>query len=595
MSYYALYLKYRPLRFDEVGGQDPIVKTLKNALLGDKLAHAYLFSGPRGTGKTSMARLLAKAMNCDDGFGFECNKCDNCIEVIDGIHPDVIEIDAASNNGVDDIRSLIESVRYAPMKGEYKVYIIDEVHMMTPNAFNALLKTLEEPPAKVVFILATTEIHKVPQTIASRCQRFDFQRVSDKAIKERLEVVLAKENIQYDDKSLDLIVSLADGGMRDALSILDQVVNYTNNIINVPSILELYSLVNQNEKVDLLRNIFNGETALVIEKINYLIDRGAKIQTLTEDLNQMLKDLVIYNNLRNEKFLSTISNDEAVELISLTTTGHLLEMMDILTRSESEYRNIHNVRNLFEITILKMINVQVEVRGEKSLLARKSSPTLHEIEKNNTSPTSKSKAFSNNEEYNLLSGFTKTEESEKPRTISESTKSVKSEKVVQNEPIKKSSLANPIYQKAILESHLPENITKINDANLIKLLSNANKELKMTISNKWDSLLPLFSDSTIGVYAELLHDAHITVACKDILIVEFDYDYVINKFNDQLNRNIIKELMQRAFGVPYAIYGFSRIASANLIKHWRDLSQLGKLPKGDDAKYKLEEILKNAK
>jgi DNA polymerase-3 subunit gamma/tau len=226
MSYKALYLTYRPQTFEEVAGQKAIVRTLKNALASGKMAHAYLFAGPRGTGKTTMARLFAKALDCEEGLGHQCNKCSNCLAISEGSHPDVIEIDAASNNGVDQVRDLIDKVKYAPIKGKYKVYIIDEVHMMSTGAFNALLKTLEEPPENVIFILCTTEPYKVLPTILSRCQRFDFSKLSDEEMRGKLLEVLTQEKTVYDEEGVKAVIALADGGMRDALSILDQVLAY---------------------------------------------------------------------------------------------------------------------------------------------------------------------------------------------------------------------------------------------------------------------------------------------------------------------------------------------------------------------------------
>ena len=232
MAYKALYRTYRPQTFDEVAGQQHIVKTLKNALATGKIAHAYLFAGPRGTGKTTMAKLFAKALNCEEGIGHQCNECKNCKAIIDGSHPDVLELDAASNNGVDEIRELIDKVKYGTILGRYKVYIIDEVHMLSTGAFNALLKTLEEPPEHVIFILATTEPHKILPTILSRCQRYDFEKVSDADIRERLKIVLKEEGASFTDDAVNLIVKLADGGMRDALSILEKVLAYSGNSLN---------------------------------------------------------------------------------------------------------------------------------------------------------------------------------------------------------------------------------------------------------------------------------------------------------------------------------------------------------------------------
>ena len=259
MSYKALYRTYRPKNFNEVYGQQHIVRTLSNALKENKIAHAYLFCGPRGTGKTTMARLFAKALNCENGFGHQCNICPNCIAISEGTHPDVIEIDAASNRGIDDIRDLIDKVKYAPIKGKYKVYIIDEVHMMTPEAFNALLKTLEEPPSNVVFILATTEPYKLMPTILSRVQRYDFSKVKDSDLLANLKRVCDQEKIIYTEEALKLIVSLSDGGVRDSLSLLDQAVAYAGNNLSVKAVQELFGLSTIEEKLSIINQIVKGD------------------------------------------------------------------------------------------------------------------------------------------------------------------------------------------------------------------------------------------------------------------------------------------------------------------------------------------------
>ena len=241
MAYKALYRKYRPSTFEEVVGQKHVVMTLQNAIKNNKLAHAYLFCGPRGTGKTSVAKLLAKTINCTSE-NKPCGHCANCIDIQESTHPDVVELDAATNNGVDEVRELIEKVKYAPMQGKYKVYIIDEVHMMTSSAFNALLKTLEEPPEYCIFILATTEPHKVLPTIVSRCQRFDFNKVSVPVIKERLRYIVGQEGITCDDDALQLIAELAEGGMRDALSVLDQCIAYSQDNITAEDVSTVYGI-----------------------------------------------------------------------------------------------------------------------------------------------------------------------------------------------------------------------------------------------------------------------------------------------------------------------------------------------------------------
>ena len=286
MAYKALYRTYRPSTFKEVAGQGHIVKTLKNALACNKIAHAYLFCGPRGTGKTTMTKLLAKALNCEEGQGHQCNECSNCLAINDGSHPDVIEIDAASNNGVEDVRDIIERVKYSPIKGKYKVYIIDEVHMMSPNAFNALLKTLEEPPANVIFILATTEPHKVLPTILSRCQRYDFSKVDDTSITDRIVNILNSENISYDEKALKLIISLSDGGVRDALSLLDQAIAYCGDKITEKAVEDIFGLISIEEIVNLILNVYQGNINYVLDKVNALFANNSSL--LGSDFNAKL-------------------------------------------------------------------------------------------------------------------------------------------------------------------------------------------------------------------------------------------------------------------------------------------------------------------
>lgn len=352
MAYQALYRKYRPASFDEVVGQKHIVQTLKNAITNQRIAHAYLFCGPRGTGKTSIAKIFARTLNCT-GENPPCMECENCKLSLDGTHPDIIEIDAASNNGVDEVRALIERVNYSPMEGKYKIYIIDEVHMMTSGAFNALLKTIEEPPEHVIFIFATTEPHKVLPTILSRCQRYDFSKVSNQDIKERLIQICGKENVNADEDALEFIATLADGGMRDALSILDQCIAYEQDHITIDAVREIYGVVQPKELGELVSKLNPEEANLAIEQLKKIESRGMDMKRLCADLISMFKDSLLFDMAKQTDLIS----EQRKEILSTYFINHPVQKrIQILNDLMNLYNRLafsSNVMDYIETILLK--------------------------------------------------------------------------------------------------------------------------------------------------------------------------------------------------------------------------------------------------
>ena len=376
MAYQTLYRKYRPKTFELVYGQDVIVKTLKNVIKNDKLSHAYLFTGPRGTGKTSSAKLFAKAINClNNKDGDACNECENCKSFNNNSNPDIIEIDAASNNGVDEIREIKNKVSLVPSMSKYKVYIIDEVHMLSIGAFNALLKTLEEPPEYIIFILATTEPQKIPATIISRCQRFDFKSISHDKMKQCLENIISKENITIDDGAIEEIINNSKGGMRDAIGLLDQASAFCNNNITANDIEELSGNISIKQIRTFLSNIMQKEYNVIFDLISNYSSNGKDFALICEKIINYIREGILYKKkINTDKIL-----DEDKNIFDKLSDTDLYDLIDYLSDTLVKVKNSYQKELTFEVQMIQMID---KIFNKESNVSRETS--INEIKLENT-------------------------------------------------------------------------------------------------------------------------------------------------------------------------------------------------------------------
>lgn len=551
MAYQALYRKYRPTNFDEVVGQTHIIQTLKNAIVQNRIAHAYLFCGPRGTGKTSIAKIFAKTLNCTNSQDAPCGVCENCKMAANGSHPDIIEIDAASNNGVDEVRNLIDKVKYAPMQGKYKIYIIDEVHMMTSGAFNALLKTIEEPPAHVIFIFATTEPNKVLPTIISRCQRFDFNKVSMHDIKYRLFVVCKNEGIEIDENGLTLIAQLADGGMRDALSILDQCVAYCSSHIDVNDIRKIYGVVTSEDIGKLFYSVYKKDVDSFVKDIQKYSDMGMDIKRLTADFIHMLKDSLILDYSENSTLVSDMNKDMIRKYFKLAPINFRIKCMEELMDTYNKYTYASNTLDYLEASLLKISSYSYESK-------------IHIIDS----------------DYN---DFKEIEEEENYETSYDDTSDNSDiiEKNIQkddNNGVLEKFEISDVSRETLKQSENTNNKIILNDEFVIQLLVGATKMERSIDTNKFNNIGQFISSLEFGKYAATLRNSSIMASGSNYIVVCVSNEIFAKQINEfELNYGY-EDFMEVLLGKAKKVFALDKTQQSRVKDEFKERMISGNLP-----------------
>lgn len=563
MTYKSLYRTYRPHSFETVVGQRHIIQTLQNALKTNKMSHAYLFCGPRGTGKTTVAKLVAKSVNCLNPDKAPCNECEHCRTIQNGTHPDVIEIDAASNNGVDEIRDLIEKVKYAPIQAKYKVYIIDEVHMLSQGAFNALLKTLEEPPSHVIFILATTEPHKVLPTIISRCQRYDFVRVNRRDIQMRIEEVLKSEKINYEPEATRLISQLADGGVRDALSILEQCIAYSGNNLLAEHVNDIYGIATTQDKLKLLHAIITMDVGLLMQEIEIITRKNIDIRRLTNDLMELLKESVVYAFTQDDKLITKLNVEEAKQL-SVIPTSVALNMIEDLMETADKYRSASNLLSYFEIGMLKLLSRIGEPKHENSKPIEKSVVHIEEYKPNEkvvTDPIVKDVVEVPSQTIELVQDNSETKQEDSVDVLSFDSVEIEDLKV---KPKKKS--------KALLKTETLDQLM------ILRLLNSGDKQKRLDVHSKWDKIQSYLTDLNYGRVAQILVNA-VPVALNDgFMVLSHPDKMYVNELNSEDNQELIEAFTLMLFGIEMKAYAIDTKSVNEVTTEFKRLFAENNLP-----------------
>lgn len=519
----ALYRAYRPQTFKDVVGQEHIIRTLKNQIQNNNVGHAYLFCGTRGTGKTSTAKIFARALNCQNSVDEEpCNECEVCKDILSDNIMDVIEIDAASNNSVDDIREIRENVKYTPAKCKYKVYIIDEVHMLSQGAFNALLKTLEEPPSYVIFILATTEPHKIPATILSRCQRFDFKRVTVKDMSTRMKEICDDVNVVVDDRALNLIARNSQGALRDALSILDQCMSFSENDIEYKDVVDLLGTVNIEQLFEMAEYVIKEDTKKCLEILNEFVVWGKDIKNLIDDLIDHFRNLMVCKVSSDLDEIISLPEEIVEQLKDQASTievNDIIRILNILSTTQDAIKVSSNPRVLAEVSIMKLSQPMFD-ESKESLLKRISN--LEEVIKSG--------------KININSNV-EVESKKEDKETSEKNEVEAEEEVFYEE-------------------------VKSEDVELIE--------------KSWENILThIKKDKNMPVYAILREAKEFNVSANNLYIVFDDnFAFAKNKLSDEKTRNyiesVIREILNRSFGIKIILKSESKNIKLEIEKEQKD-------------------------